>query len=103
MPKSITIYGASDDLLEVEGAISEEFGVYGEAKDDEPFYVAVSDGTLLEVRYDGCWRLAQAKAGSCAFSKTEGDPDGDYTDRITLTGDALSWVVVGTKLARAGK
>lgn len=25
----ITIYGASDDLLEVEGAVDEEFGAYG--------------------------------------------------------------------------
>lgn len=26
---TITIYGASDDLIEIEGAISEEFDAYG--------------------------------------------------------------------------
>ncbi|WP_336633616.1 MULTISPECIES: hypothetical protein [unclassified Microbacterium] len=42
---TITIYGASDDLLEVEGAFSEEFQAYGETR----LRVLAPDGDSLIV------------------------------------------------------
>lgn len=51
----ITVTGASDDLIEVDGVIREEFGVC----DDDRHYLAVSDGTVLSIVYDhdGIWRV----------------------------------------------
>lgn len=88
--KTITIYGASDDLLEIEGDISEEFGCY----DIEEGVVAVSDGTLLSVRYDGCWRINRLAVGSATYEHVPAGPmDSDsHSDRVTLAGD-IAWVV----------
>lgn len=44
----LKIYGASDDLLELEGDITDEINVDCE----ESFCVAFSDGTLIRVHYD---------------------------------------------------
>ena len=78
---SITVYGASDDLIEIEGAIREEFS----ALDDEtPNLLAFSDGTLLEVNYTsmGIWRINVLSAGFSNVAKHEAtDEDSDYSDR----------------------
>lgn len=99
----ITIYGASDDLIEIEGEIREEFDSYQGCADNHGQHLACSDGTLLSVLYDqdGCWRFHRVTAGSADFAKTEGDPDGDYTDRVTLTGD-IRWVALVSQIARKG-
>lgn len=97
--KTIKIYGASDDLIEIEGDISEEFDHYN---DEEPFYLAFSDGTALSVLYDkdGFWRINRLAFGSAEYSKHEGmDEDGDYSDIITLTGD-IKWAIGGKNFAK---
>lgn len=99
--QTVTVYGASDDLIEIDGAISEEFSAY--SSDDSGWILAFSDGTLLSVRYDGegCWRIGRLVAGTAAFTHTPAaGPDADYTDRVTLTGD-IAWCVKGTHFARA--
>lgn len=52
---SVTVYGASDDLIEVSGDISEEFDHYG----DDPAELEFDDGTVLRLVYnhDGRWRI----------------------------------------------
>lgn len=84
------IYGASDDLIELEGQISEEFNGGG----DEGDILAFSDGTLLEVLYDkdGIWRIKQLAAGTCVFAHKAGSVKDDTPDEAVLTGD-LKWVV----------
>ncbi len=59
----VIVYGASDDLIEVEGAIREEFTAN---RDGEANLLAFSDGTLLEVTYTdaGIWRIASADHSS---------------------------------------
>lgn len=97
--QTITIYGTSDDLIEIEGAIREEFS----ALDAENAKLAFGDGTVLSVKYDddGCWRINRIIEGTAKYEKMEAtDPDGDYTDRVTLTGD-VKWVLYGKELARA--
>lgn len=97
--QTITIYGASDDLIEIEGVIREEFNAY----DEEENKLAFGDGTVLSVKYDddGCWRINRVVEGTATYEKKEAtDPDGDYTDRVTLTGD-VKWVLYGKELARA--
>ena len=102
----ITIYGASDDLIEVESTSfrAEEFNVYLDGADDT-LILAVSDGTVLRVRYDedGIWRFTPLVVGSAnvdfKVAAYAGDK-GTYTDRVTLTGENLSWVVLGTHIAK---
>lgn len=97
--KTITVYGASDDLIEIEGDIRDEIS----PNDEEPAKLAFSDGTVLSVIYDdeGCWRVNRIAEGSAKMEKVEAaGPDTDnYSDRVTLTGD-IKWVVAGNWMAR---
>lgn len=92
----LKIYGASDDLIEIEGDIREEFNFYPD--DSEDFrYLAISDGTLLRMNYDsdGIWRIHKVMSGSATFEKAEGSVDEDTPDIVRLTGVDIRWVVVG--------
>ena len=99
---SITIYGASDDLIELDGDIYEEFTAGG---DEEPNLIAFSDGTLLEVTYTdaGIWRInALSVSTGTTITKDEATadegnrPDGKpaYSDVVTLNG-FIVWAVFG--------
>lgn len=97
--KEIKIYGASDDLIEIEGDITEEFSHYS---DDEPFYLGFSDGTVLSIdyNYEGFWRINRLSIGSAEYSKHEGmDDSSDYSDIVTLKGD-IKWAVGGKNFAK---
>lgn len=97
MPK-VTIHGASDDLIEIDGAIREEFN----PASDGPSYLAFSEGTVLGIQYmkDGIWRVNRIAQGFAHYTKTEGtDSADDYTDRVTLEGD-IKWVVFGDRIER---
>ena len=92
-----TITGASDDLIEVEGDITEEFNVYLENGDS--VLIAFSDGTLLSAIYDnnGIWRLHKVFGGGSKFHKEEGDIREDTMDKITLSGIQMNWVLLGNR------
>ena len=96
----ITVYGASDDLIEVEGDVREEF-----TYTDEPAFLAFSDGTVLSVLYDqrGTWRIAPVITGTAALEIVVApvDNEDNYSDRATLRGD-VTWVVYGTSYAKRG-
>ena len=96
----LTIYGASDDLIEVEGDITEEFP----AITDESSLLAFSDGTLLRVRYDedGLWRITPLAKGTATLSITPAtDPDSaNYSDRATLEGAEFTWVAHASAYAK---
>jgi len=98
----IVIYGASDDLIEVaaSGFRDEEFNVYADGT--EQVLLAVSDGTVLRVRYDedGIWRFTPTVVGCASLDIDPGQDDFNHTDRVTLTGDNLRWVVLGTEIAK---
>jgi len=47
------IYGASDDLIEIEGAINEEADHY----DATNLPIRCSDGTFAKITYDGEWKI----------------------------------------------
>jgi len=96
---SAAVYGASDDLIEVEGQIDEEFNPAA----DEDGFLAFSDGTLLSIAYTdaGFWRIHVLKGGASHATKVEGDDeDTNYSDRLTLVGD-IRWVLYGTQKAVA--
>lgn len=95
------IYGASDDLIEVEGGLSEEFSAYD--ADGSPRYLAFSDGTVLRITYGerGCWEIRREFEGTAGYHHQPHDNDDTrYSDRVTLSGD-LKWVVCGEGFARA--
>lgn len=100
-------YGASDDLIEVDGAVREEFNP---TLDGTTHYLAFSTGVVLSIRYndDGVWAIRKV-AGDDALVEIrqstgaddgQRDDDGvpDYSDKATLLG--VQWVVFGTELVR---
>lgn len=95
---SITIHGASDDLIEVGGDLTEEFYHV----EDGPTWLAFSDGTVLRVEYtsDGLWRINRDRAGKAKYSKEEAvsADDDRYSDTVILEGE-ISWVVAGSGFA----
>lgn len=100
---TVTIYGASDDLVEIEGDLREEFSFYSD-EDDEGRLLGFSDGTMLRVRYDedGVWRFTLVHKGGAEMKKQEAPANdrNNYSDRITLTGD-IEWVMFGTEMVVA--
>lgn len=93
----VTVYGASDDLIEVEGDLSEEFGCY----DLDEGFLAFGDGTLLSVKYDGFWRFHVIRKGDGTVTKVEAtDEDTDYSDKVTIEWDGPKFVLFGEKLAK---
>lgn len=102
----LRLFGASDDLVEIEGDISEEFPALFE-DDADGGYIAVSDGTLLSVRYDGngIWRFGLLATGRANFHKDEGADDDRHSDMVTLNlppGEGeFRWVVLGEQKAVA--
>jgi len=104
------IYGASDDLIEVDGDIREEFY----HSEDGVDLLAFSDGTLLSVEYDnsGMWRINRLMDGTSRYTKDEATAEEGnredglpaYSDVVTLTPgvdrERVRWIVHGVSWAR---
>ena len=89
---TIVVYGHSDDLIEIEGDIRNEFY----ALDEKDNFLVFSDGTVLQVVYNnrGCWDIRAVRKGTSEHSNVMHDNDKTtYSDRFTLRGDDL--VAVG--------
>lgn len=86
----VKITGASDDLIEIEGDIDEEFNSY----DCDNGLMAISDGTLLKVEYDadGIWRFTPKFKGSAFKEHKAGSVEDDTNDEVFLEG-AIKWIV----------
>lgn len=96
----ITVYGASDDLIEVEGDISEEFTYQSTGSEGD--YLAFSDGTILRIvatdECDGMWRITPIVTGPGFQGITQATTEGtEYSDFAKV--EAL-WVVHGTGYAK---
>lgn len=94
---TITICGASDDMVIAEGAINDEWDYTGDDPDWPGDVVAFSDGTVLRIQFteDGFWRITPTAKGP-AFIRIDQatDEDEDYTDKARVSGD-VRWVVHG--------
>lgn len=97
----ITVYGASDDLIEVEGDIREEFGYTADEYSRDGNLLAFSDGTVLRIVFDSPWRITPVVRGTAALTVDQADDEG-RTDRATLDGEIV-WVVRGDVIARRGR
>jgi hypothetical protein len=99
------IYGASDDLVEIEGIISDEHDCYDHKK---PIRITASDGTIGSIFYGGEWKISVKFAGDKYIEKIDsvGD-DGkhigiaagctSYSD-VLVFDDGIEWVKIGRKL-----
>ncbi len=104
----ITVYGASDDLIELEsldefGALDGKWGAeFNVSSDGGPFYLAFSSGTLLRVSYDGFWHIVALEKGSCKIDhRSATDIDDDYSDVVELECvDGFSWVICSEQMER---
>jgi hypothetical protein len=102
---TVTLHGASDDLIELDGAIVEEFNHWhGGNPDDQGALVAFSDGTVLRIIHGpgGIWRISPVAAGAAELSIVQApeDDDRNCSDVATLTGD-IRWAVHGVAYAKA--
>jgi hypothetical protein len=99
---TLKLYGASDDLIELDGDIDDEFYI-GDGADEggEGGCVGLSDGTVLGVIYDhdGVWRFTIKKNGTSEVQITGNDPDdkNNYSDTVTITGP-IKWAMYSTEL-----
>lgn len=103
MTYTLEIYGASDDLIEVEGAIREEFDPSG---DDDGTLLVCSNGTVLRITYTdaGIWRIVPVTTGygSTVIDLAPEDDDDNYSDVATVTFDlAPVWVVCANRFEKA--
>jgi hypothetical protein len=98
---TITLSGHSDDLIEIDGDLSEEFAYnidHGYSN-----YLALSNGAVFRIEYasDGCWRITPCSVpASVSWEKVEAvsADDDNYSDRVTVTGEVI-WVVHGIGIA----
>lgn len=79
-PGGVTLSGASDDLIEVDGAIRAEWS----PSDADSALVAFSDGTVLRITYtdSGVWRVATVVRGAADLEVVQApeDDDDNYSD-----------------------
>lgn len=98
----VKIYGASDDLIEVEGDVREEFySVTLNDDDDEGGLLAFSNGTVLRIVYtrEGLWRITPV-AGEVSVEQCIEETDDLYSDIAEVPGD-IRWVVFGTQFVKS--
>lgn len=74
--RSVSVRGASDDLIEVEGDLREEFNFYS-SEEKYSGWLAFSDGTLASIAYDGFWRMHvffEGKDTKITLERADGSP-----------------------------
>lgn len=99
----VKIYGSSDDCIEVDGNLREEFYLKEPAS-----YLHFGDGTVVKAEYapkdddDYRWRFTVMVYGGCQVEKAEGtyheEEPGAKCDKLILKGDLKNvrcWSSVG--------
>lgn len=87
-PKVVKVYGYSDDLIELEGAISAEYDCWRPGTSGGILYF--NEGTILTLRYvnGGEWKAEVTQAGTAhiEIKPSEGPDSDEFSDIVTLTG-----------------
>lgn len=88
-----TIFGYSDDNVELGGAFSEEYGCYKVA--EKGIKILCSDGTKAKLTYDGEWKFTDIEAGKDyeGLILSVGD-DAEHTDVLAKGCTSYSDVMV---------
>lgn len=100
----IKVYGASDDLICVEGeSINDEFYVI-DTSENEPVYLAFGDGTFLKCYYnsEAIWKIDVLQKGTSFISKDDCVAEGEkrYSDFV-FVGENVKRVLFGRELLRS--
>lgn len=99
------IYGCSDDLVELDGAIYDEIDCYSTA--EEGLTIECSDGTMGVIRYFGDWTIEIDEKGflfdkvvKCSDETLHTDEDAKgcsaYSD-VLIMKDGLDWIKINNK------
>jgi hypothetical protein len=90
------VFGASDDLVELEGDVSGEVGCYGNTETPQGVLLMFSDGTVLAIKYNGrtpgCWSINLLEEG-VRFKRIDRCDDENarpYSD-VAHFHDGLKW------------
>lgn len=96
-----TITGAGDDIIEIDGAVQEEFYFY--ARDGRQGHLTFSDGTTMEIWYEGStclWRIREGAIGTEAIVHVEAaqryPSDPAYRRDFATVKGAISWIEVAS-------
>lgn len=102
------IYGASDDLIEIEGNISEEVNKI----DAKNFPIECSDGTKAKITYSGTWDIEVIESGKLYEKIVRGNESEKphegaelqsvpgYSDALIMM-DGIEWVKIGRRTFKA--
>lgn len=98
----LTVYGYSDDLVEIDGDIRDEFTYPYD--DKEGCVLAFSNGLILRIKYNdnGIWRITPVfpiKNESFSISQAPENDDSNYSDIATINDD-IDWVVMGQSIGK---
>lgn len=97
--QTLRVYGASDDLVEIEGSIRAEFDYTGDNG-----LLAFSDGTVLRIQYTnpGVWRITPVVRGTASVSidLCSEELSNGYTDVAIIKGH-VDWVVFASHIQTA--
>lgn len=98
----LRVYGASDDLIEVEGDIEGEVGCYGTDEQDNGVLLVFSDGTMLEIKYGksklAIWEIKLIRKGELfLIIEPCTDEDADIHSDIAKFKDGIKWVYAATE------
>lgn len=96
---TIIVRGSSDDLICLNGFISDEFSP---KNTDDRSILRFNDGTVLAIWYDdeGCWRIRTLTVGpNTAFTHVpaEGPDTHNYSDIVTLHGPIVNVQFIDNK------
>lgn len=101
----LKIYGASDDLIELEGSINDEHDCFDHKR---PINILASDDTKATIFYNGEWNINLLFAGDRYIQKVNSVGDDNkhteenakgctpYSDVLVLN-EGIEWVRVGRK------
>lgn len=95
--KGTTIYGASDDLIEFDGEYHGEVGTYGTDDGEKGVLIFVSDGSVLEVKYNkldlGIWGIRLIASGHL-FDRIDPcmDPDAKTHSDTAYFRPGVKWI-----------
>jgi hypothetical protein len=96
-PGTVVVSGYSDDLIEVDGDISEEFQVGGRHAFG---LVAFSNGVILRVEFGEPWRISPVAGCTPETVVIEQTQDENGSDIARLPSAGIEWVVVGAEWKR---
>jgi hypothetical protein len=99
---TVELTGSSDDLIELDGALYEEFNYVDNIGEGD--FIGFSDGTVLRIEYgrSGVWRITPVVSGTAKLTIEQApeNDDDQYTDKAILEGD-VTWAMHGIGIAAA--